>query len=58
MRYYSTIKNVYFYVKKYIAHSCGGKPRVKEEEIAGELIHTLSTEYSIGANNLLAAMRD
>ena len=31
---------------------------LKGEEIARELIHTLSTEYSIGANNLLAAMRD
>ena len=29
MRYYSTTKKVYFYVKKYIAHSCGGKPRDK-----------------------------
>ena len=31
---------------------------LKGEEIARELIHTLSTEYSIGTNNLLAAMRD
>ena len=31
---------------------------LKEEEIARELIHTLSTEYSIGTNNLLAAIRD
>ena len=31
---------------------------LKGEEIARELIHTWSTEYSIGANNLLAAMRD
>ncbi|XP_065892612.1 uncharacterized protein [Dysidea avara] len=31
---------------------------LKGEEIARELIHTLSTEYSIGTDNLLAAMRD
>ena len=31
---------------------------LKGEKIARELIHTLSTEYSIGANNFLAAMRD
>lgn len=31
---------------------------LKGEEIARELIHTLSTEYRIGTNSLLAAMRD
>ena len=31
---------------------------LKGEEIAQELSHVLSTEYSIGTNNLLAAMRD
>ena len=31
---------------------------LKGEEIARELIHTLTTEYGIATNNLLAAMRD
>ena len=31
---------------------------LKGEEIARELIHTLTTEYGIRTNNLLAAMRD
>ena len=29
MRYYSTIKKRLLLCQKYIAHSCGGKPRVK-----------------------------
>jgi len=31
---------------------------LKGEELARELIHTLTTEYGIGTNILLAAMRD